>query len=927
MAKLRRTLLIGLGGTGFRAILNAKKMFYETYGEIPPMIGFLGVDTDRPGLRNAFVTAKDGTKISLNNSEQLPIVVEEPRDIFERNAASSLFSWLPEANVANLDQLSIGAGQTRSNGRFAITVNESNVAQFVAKKIGEINDARTLDNSAYGLLGAETEVHMVFSLGGGTGSGTFLNMAYLLKRLHPNVKLSGYAVLSDVFKTMVSGALSARVRANGKGAIMDLDYLAHLTATSEPVEVKWFHQTDKVKERPFSALYFIDNRNENNDMFSDVDALCQMISLAMVTSVGELGVALDSISDNVSKLIGDGAMDIKNKKAWAASFGCTEIVFDGSRLARIYANKACIQLVNTMLNGGCDDPAVIAGNWFDTARIRENMGKDDVIDYFMTPNPPYVFQDIDNPDNPEPDCMNFINNRAMEKQSVLNEKLDSLQARVDESLTRLLNEQADRECGIFLCSQIALNILKQSDLCDAEMKAEKDKLEEELPRRESSLKTACMELANCMDTFLKRGRKGYEEEVVAQTMAVATMRREIERRKLARQFYNWLRVRVGQSIDRIDTIMKNLEAVRNQASEHVQQLLREGSAGSFFQFDLAADRAETVVCPLSDIVFNNFVDSMKTEGGIASIARMTSLQTEECIMRYVRTMPRVKSYESMTIDDVFDEMQESDLETLVRRAINKSLPLLPYTYRGFDADLKERPVETYYVGIADKSRSRLVRNGFFRNLVNGARDVQFSEIGLGNRVIIYRQLGAVPAFTIKSLDNYATEYEKWEEDKPQGSHWDKNLHDRMQKERFSLMPKDEPSKKKLLELWVHGIIYDVISYDATRGYYQIKSRGLGGKALRGWLVDMGKSRAESFRFLEDNLDVLEPEIRKALQELDVPGPENKIRINAERALKAAEDGTYLATVSKCPIPLAEIELYPDEEELIEQELEYILDQK
>ena len=52
MAKLRRTLLIGLGGTGFKAILNAKKMFYENYGEIPPMIGFLGIDTDRPGLEN-----------------------------------------------------------------------------------------------------------------------------------------------------------------------------------------------------------------------------------------------------------------------------------------------------------------------------------------------------------------------------------------------------------------------------------------------------------------------------------------------------------------------------------------------------------------------------------------------------------------------------------------------------------------------------------------------------------------------------------------------------------------------------------------------------------------------------------------------------------------------------------------------------------
>ena len=28
------------------ALLHTKKMFVETYGEVPPMIGFLGIDTD-----------------------------------------------------------------------------------------------------------------------------------------------------------------------------------------------------------------------------------------------------------------------------------------------------------------------------------------------------------------------------------------------------------------------------------------------------------------------------------------------------------------------------------------------------------------------------------------------------------------------------------------------------------------------------------------------------------------------------------------------------------------------------------------------------------------------------------------------------------------------------------------------------------------
>jgi len=51
--KIRRSLFIGLGGTGMNALLHTKKMYYDTYGEVPPMIGFLGLDTDGGRLSTA----------------------------------------------------------------------------------------------------------------------------------------------------------------------------------------------------------------------------------------------------------------------------------------------------------------------------------------------------------------------------------------------------------------------------------------------------------------------------------------------------------------------------------------------------------------------------------------------------------------------------------------------------------------------------------------------------------------------------------------------------------------------------------------------------------------------------------------------------------------------------------------------------------
>ncbi len=924
MAKLRRTLLIGLGGTGINTILNAKKMFYENYGQIPPMIGFVGIDTDKPGLSNAFVIANDGVRISLDMSEQLCISVDTPSAIYSNNRSNKLFDWMPECNEQGLTALSIGAGQMRSNGRFAITVNESNVKSFIQNKINEINNASIIDDADYQLLGSETEVHMVFSLGGGTGSGTFLNTAYLLKRMFPKIKLSGYAVLSDVFRNMVSGAMSACVKPNAKGAIIDLDYLAHLTPSSTPVDIKWLRETDRVNYRPFDALYFIDNSNENNDTFNHVDSLCQMIALAIVTSVGELGVAMASVSDNVTKLIADGTMDIRNKKAWVAGFGCAEIIFDGNRLAKIYSLKAMVQLINKMLNAGCDDPATIANNWFDNTKIRENQGKDDVIDYFMVPTPPHTLTDLDKPDNPEPECQQYISKRAIEPQAKLDEKLTALEARVDDALTRLMSEQANRECGIYLCQQILLAILHQIELCDGEMKDEKENLEEEMPRLESALKTACKELEDCMGTFFKRNRKDYEAEVINQTMKLAVAQRELIRRKMARQFYSWLKERVNQLINRVDIIISNLQTVRNDCNTEVQKTLRSSASSSFFQFDLSADAASKVECPMSDIVFNDFVKEMQPDGGVSSLAGLTSKQTEETLMRFIRTLSKVKHYETMTIDDALNKLSDEEMRNLVDKAVKKSLPLLPYTLRGFDADIRERPVECYYVGVANKNKSRLTKDNLFKSIVANAKDVQFSEVGFNNRVIIYRQLGVIPAFTIKALDSYQAEYDRWEEQKPFGSHWDRNLCERMKKERYELSPKDDVSEQLVLETWVNAIIYDLIKFDTASGQYQIKSRGMGGRALRGWLVDMGETRQDAFRYLENNIDVLGPEVSKAVHDLDVPGPENPIRLLTEKAVKACQNGSYLEAVSKCPISLKDIEFYQAEANLIEKEIDYII---
>lgn len=396
---------------------------------------------------------------------------------------------------------------------------------------------------------------------------------------------------------------------------------------------------------------------------------------------------------------------------------------------------------------------------------------------------------------------------------------------------------------------------------------------------------------------------------------------------MARRFYSWLKERVNHTIDRVDIIINNLQAIRTACNNDVQKFLRYDACSHFFQFDLASDYAERVECPMSDIVFNDFVKAMQSEGGLTSLVGMTSGQTEEVLLRFICTLPKVKAYDAMTVDDALDNLSEEELKRLINKAIKKSLPLLPYTLRGFDADLRVRPVECYYVGVANKNRSRLTKGRLFQNIVPDAKDIQFSETGLTNRVIIYRQLGVIPAFTVKALDNYKAEYESWEFSKKGGSHWDSNLCKRMEGERYSLFPKDDVSAELIFETWINAIIFDLISFDVESNKYRIKSREMGGRPLRDYLVDMGSTRREAFSYFEDNIDVLGSEIRKEIQKMNVPGPENPIRLLSEKAIMACRGGAsqYLQTISKCPYSIENLEHYPDDMKIIEDEFEYITD--
>ena len=886
--KIKRCLYVGLGGTGMNALLHTKKTFMDTYGEVPPMIGFLGIDTDSGAYKKSLLTVH-GEEVTLSPNEQLPILVKDARPIYDVNKED--FTWIPEKNLYALTSMTLGAGQVRTNGRFAFTVNYVQLAQKVRSIIDQITNARIQANDKYELLSTNTEIHMVFSVCGGTGCGTFINMTYLFRKEAPNCKLTGYAVLPDIFKSMSRSGM-AKVAPNAYGAILDLDYLMHMGVGTNPIKLDYIKDSYEIRERPFNSVVFIDNKNENLDTYTHVDELTEMISLALVTSAGELSSASASVSDNIEKNITEGMMDIENKKAWAAGMGICEIFFRNEEISNIYAIKAAKILIERMFNS-CADADVIVNAWIDSpeVNIRENNNSDHVIDFIAEKNPQYELS-INEDANAMPEVEQYLQMNKLKDEAV-NEKVTALTSRVRNELRQLLITHVNKECGISTARSIIEAIDAQVDTFIAEMKKEKEELIDKQPRLRSTVETAVSDLKEYDARFFKTKAtlEEKEEDVIEAARDLCINMREISRRDAAIMVFNNLKSMLLTASGKIEMIAESLIACSKKFTADLAKLQNNVSkAAQTFQIDLAQNLATSLTVNQEEIVFADFVRSLDNGDKLYSFVDYSAEDIEKFILNYTRSLHTTKQYRETTIDDIINKMDPEAFDKMIRLAINKSLPMFRYSYRGHRP--KENPRDSYYVGVPDKAHSRLVADDFFKRRIQNA-DCDFASIGVSDKIIIYRQIGVVPAYTINEVDEYRKEYEDCNAD----CHIDYNMEMRMQREEFSLNPK-RATDDDLLDLWVKGFIFGLVKNE--NGEYMFQSQEHGDALDDNW-VSIGKYRDEAF----DNFRRYKASIRKEFTEY-LENLASSKGADAMRAILADVHAAYLDKFSQINMTKDEI---------------------
>jgi hypothetical protein len=349
--RVQKMLVIGLGGTGHDAVLNVKRKYREVYGDVPvPTTAFLVFDTDDPRP----LDQREGTGIALEPGEFYKMTVANPRLVVDVN--EEVRDWFPKD--LRVHSITRGAGQVRAVGRLALYHNASEVYRRIKGALDQLNALKPHESlGQFEPVNDSVLINVVASLSGGTGSGTFLDVAYLCRHhMHPSHDmLAAYLLLPDVF---VGRPGTGSVEPNAYGAMKELDMLMDLTMKSSRKEFLFGGETISQAATPFDKVFLVNNRNKTGRVFREVGELTELLGTGIFVAGGAMGHDAGSVRDNLHYQTSPTAA-CRNKYPHYASFGVAEVVFDTPRFVAEQVDRVSMRAIETLLKQApAHDPAL-----------------------------------------------------------------------------------------------------------------------------------------------------------------------------------------------------------------------------------------------------------------------------------------------------------------------------------------------------------------------------------------------------------------------------------------------------------------------------------------------------------------------------------------------------------------------------------------
>ncbi len=393
---VKRTICIGLGGTGKNVLMQLRRLIVDQYGDLNelPIISFVHIDTDKSASQSSGLRTGNtyhGVSLSFRDSEKVSATMSSKevtnfvQGLERRNQSDRatpydhIARWFPPQLLKNIKAVEEGAKGIRPVGRLAFFHNYYAITQAIetAEKRTRGHESKLLQKGLY--LEPGLNIFIVGSLCGGTGSGMALDTAYSLRQTYGDqgAQIFGYLVISpDLYGN------NANQNANTYAALKELNYYntpgSQFQAVYDPKEVVWVDE----KRAPFDYTYLISNQTSGDYVILEQSKLCNVIAHKIALEFGsELAPVVSGMRDNfLNHLIGWDQHPRRNSQGYL-TFGLAAIYFPRDRIVQIALTRISLNLLDFWLEGKGQSPDVnllleqfmMGANWHQSLEKKDNL--------------------------------------------------------------------------------------------------------------------------------------------------------------------------------------------------------------------------------------------------------------------------------------------------------------------------------------------------------------------------------------------------------------------------------------------------------------------------------------------------------------------------------------------------------------------------
>lgn len=643
------TIYLGIGGTGVKTLAHIKHQFEKEYGvgNIPDEIAFVGFD---------FQTDMDEDPDLVTDISEDFITVQvaaNPIQTYEvgRNKHNK-YQWMHKANEMNVDDKILhGAHQVRTTGRLYTEITLGLILPRIKSVI----------NRVLCVCPPYVDIHMVMSLAGGTGAGSFITIATAIKQdFGSRVNLFGFGVTHSVFEAMdPMGNKMPNVMYNCISSIIDLDYM--FTATPEkPIYFEVGGETIAITESVFDDFFVVDNKSDSGFVIEKIDELCEMLGLALY-SFGLSG-HFTHISHHLSYKM--GYHDVQNKIGWVRGLGACEVVYKGQVLAEVYGLKAALALIHKMRREEAYVQDMVLP-WIEEIGLREDdsvgihqliysICSQRAIDSLRLPD---VNQENSDDANKQ-ECQRYLTSLTQfPSNSYIATLLDGFKFKLAEKVQALLKGNA--------AVGNALKFLELFKTYCERFRYEMDSEIVSLTRQKVEREDAFYEKAYNNYVAEKRGilifRHAEKNQVLLEELVgypaleILKLSYEIKRREVAYSIYNALISQTYYWCGKLEYLDRNLGLLYESLKTTLVRK-QTGSRALVLEYDLSTNERQNMIVNDADVEVTSFIATIG-EQSLLDIDYHTLL---EKMLSHTENLPQAIAYKNRHIMQVINELSEDE---------------------------------------------------------------------------------------------------------------------------------------------------------------------------------------------------------------------------------------------------------------------------